>query len=137
MSVTYISAALRRQVEERANYRCEYCLLPGRVAFFSHEIDHVIAEKHGGATNADNLAYTCWRCNRHKGTDLGSFDPETGAFSFLFNPRTQEWAEHFTLSELELLGLTSEGRTSVKLLQMNSEERLAERQRLQSAFESE
>jgi hypothetical protein len=137
VSVTYISAALRRQVEERANYRCEYCLLPGRVAFFSHEIDHVIAEKHGGATNADNLAYTCWRCNRHKGTDLGSFDPETGAFSFLFNPRTQEWAEHFTLSELELLGLTSEGRTSVKLLQMNSEERLAERQRLQSAFESE
>ena len=103
MSVTYISAALRRQVEERANYRCEYCLLPARVAFFSHEIDHVIAEKHGGATNLDNLAYICWRCNRHKGTDLGSFDPETGAFSFLFNPRTQEWAEHFTLSEMELV----------------------------------
>jgi len=30
-------------------------LLPAGIAFFSHEIDHVIAEKHGGETNADNL----------------------------------------------------------------------------------
>ncbi|WP_448269897.1 HNH endonuclease [Nostoc sp. DSM 114159] len=130
MSVTYIPIVLRRLVEERANYRCEYCQLPAGVAFFAHEIDHVIAQKHGGATNADNLALTCWRCNRHKGTDLGSFDPETGAFSFLFNPRTQKWAEHFTFSELNLVGLTPMGRTTIRLLQINSDERLAERQRL-------
>ncbi|MEH2033453.1 MAG: HNH endonuclease signature motif containing protein [Nostoc sp.] len=130
MSVTYIPVVLRRLVEERANYKCEYCQLPAGVAFFSHEIDHVIAQKHGGATNADNLALTCWRCNRHKGTDLGSFDPETGAFSFLFNPRTQKWAEHFTFSELNLVGLTPIGRTTIRLLQINSDERLAERQRL-------
>jgi 5-methylcytosine-specific restriction endonuclease McrA len=80
---------LRRKVEERAAYQCEYCQLPAGVSFFPHEIDHIIAEKHGGKTEANNLAYTCWRCNRHKGTDLGSFDPETGEFSFLFNPRTQ------------------------------------------------
>ncbi|MEH1786211.1 MAG: HNH endonuclease signature motif containing protein [Nostoc sp.] len=72
MSVTYIPVVLRRLVEERANYKCEYCQLPAGVAFFSHEIDHVIAQKHGGATNSDNLALTGWRCNRHKGTDLGS-----------------------------------------------------------------
>ncbi|OYD93707.1 HNH endonuclease [Nostoc sp. 'Peltigera membranacea cyanobiont' 210A] len=130
MSATYIPVVLRRLVEERANYRCEYCQLPAGVAFFAHEIDHVIAQKHGGATNADNLALTCWRCNRHKGTDLGSFDPETGAFSFLFNPRTQKWAEHFTFSELNLVGLTPMGRTTIRLLQINSDERLAERQRL-------
>ncbi|WP_445629645.1 HNH endonuclease [Nostoc sp. DSM 114167] len=130
MSVTYIPIVLRRLVEERANYRCEYCQLPAGVAFFAHEIDHVITQKHGGATNADNLALTCWRCNRHKGTDLGSFDPETGAFSFLFNPRTQKWAEHFTFSELNLVGLTPMGRTTIRLLQINSDERLAERQRL-------
>ncbi|MEH2085341.1 HNH endonuclease [Nostoc sp.] len=130
MSATYIPIVLRRLVEERANYRCEYCQLPAGVAFFAHEIDHVIAQKHGGATNADNLALTCWRCNRHKGTDLGSFDPETGAFSFLFNPRTQKWAEHFTFSQLNLVGLTPMGRTTIRLLQINSDERLAERQRL-------
>ncbi len=86
--MTYIPAALRHRVEERALSKCEYCLLPADVAFFPHEVDHVIAQKHGGATDANNLAFTCWRCNRHKGTDLGSFDPQTGAFSFLFNPRT-------------------------------------------------
>lgn len=130
MSVTYIPAALRRLVEERANRLCEYCLLPADVSFFPHEVDHVIAEKHGGATNADNLALTCWRCNRHKGSDLGSFDPQTGAFSFLFNPRTQQWTEHFKFESLTMIGLTPEGRTTVKLLQLNNDERLAERQRL-------
>jgi hypothetical protein len=128
--VTYIPATLRRLVEERANHRCEYCLLPVGVAFFPHEVDHVIAEKHGGATNADNLAFACWRCNRYKGSDLGSFDPQTGTFSFLFNPRTQIWVEHFMLEHLMLMGLTPEGRTTVSLLQLNSDERIAERQRL-------
>ena len=130
MSSTYIPAALRREVEERAKHRCEYCLLPAKVSFFPHEIDHVIAQKHGGQTDADNLAFTCWRCNRHKGTDLGSFDPQTGEFSFLFNPRTQQWSEHFTFERVTIVGLMPEGRTTVKLLQFNSEERLAERQRL-------
>ncbi len=130
MSVTYIPAALRRLIEERANRLCEYCLLPADITFFPHEIDHVIAEKHGGETNADNLAFTCWRCNRHKGSDLGSFDPDTGAFSFLFNPRTQQWDEHFKFEELQIVGLTSEGRTTARLLQLNSDERLTERQRL-------
>ncbi|OCQ95750.1 HNH endonuclease [Nostoc sp. MBR 210] len=130
MSLSYIPVALRRLVEERANHKCEYCLLPTKVVFFPHEIDHIIAEKHGGKTDADNLALTCWRCNRHKGTDLGSFDPQTGVFSFLFNPRTQQWSEHFSFSELTIVGLTDVGRTTVHLLQMNNEERIAERQRL-------
>lgn len=50
MSVTYIPAALRRLVVNRADRRCEYCFLPAEVAFFPHEVDHVIAEKHGGVT---------------------------------------------------------------------------------------
>lgn len=130
MSLSYIPVALRRLVEERANQKCEYCLLPTKVAFFPHEIDHIISQKHGGKTDAENLALTCWRCNRHKGTDLGSFDPQTGAFSFLYNPRTQQWSEHFSFSELAIVGLTDVGRTTVHLLQMNNEERIAERQRL-------
>jgi HNH endonuclease len=137
MSSTYIPVSLRRLVEERANHRCEYCQLPVNISFFPHEIDHVIAEKHGGETNAENLALTCWRCNRHKGSDLGSFDPQSGEFSFLFNPRTQAWNEHFRREELEISGLTPEGRTTVKLLQLNSGDRLAERERLRSLFASE
>jgi len=130
VSITRISASLRRQIIERAGNRCEFCLLPAEVGFFPHEIDHVIAEKHGGKTEPDNLAYACWRCNRHKGTDLGSFDPETNGFSPLFNPRVQVWTEHFEFDGEQIIGLTSEGRTTVSLLQLNNKDRLGERARL-------
>jgi len=106
---------------------CEYCLLPAEVAFFPHEVDHVVAEKHGGATDIDNLAFACWRSNRHKGSDLPSFDPQTRQLSPLFNPRAQVWTEHFAYEGERIVGLTPEGRTTVNLLQLNSEERLSER----------
>ncbi len=125
--MTYIPAALRREVIERAGNRCEYCLLPAEVAFYPHEVDHIIAEKHGGATELDNLAFACWRCNRRKGSDVTSFDPQTGQLSPLFNPRTQVWVEHFAYEGERLNGLTPEGRTTVGLLQLNSADRLNER----------
>jgi hypothetical protein len=125
--LTYIPTTLRRQVIERAGNRCEYCLLPAEVAFFPHEVDHVVAEKHGGATESNNLALACWRCNRHKGSDLASFDPQTGQLSPLFNPRAQVWTEHFAYEQERIIGLTPEGRTTVNLLRLNSEERLIER----------
>jgi len=127
MSVTYIPAELRRLVIGRARRRCEYCGLSESISFYPHEIDHVVAEKHDGRTVADNLAYTCARCNRFKGSDLGSFDPLTGQFTFLFNPRTQIWEEHFAVSENRITGITPAGRVTVKLLQMNMPERIAER----------
>jgi len=66
MSTTYIPAELRRLVYERARGRCEYCLIPETVVLVSHQVDHIIAEKHGGLTEADNLALSC-ACNKHKG----------------------------------------------------------------------
>jgi uncharacterized Zn-finger protein len=50
----------------------------------------IIAEKHRGTTEAENLALACPYCNRAKGTDLGSIDPETGKLTPFFNPRTQK-----------------------------------------------
>ena len=128
MSTSHISAALRRLVTDRAGQKCEYCLLSSELSLFPHEIDHIIAEKHGGSTEADNLALTCWRCNRHKGSDLGSFDPLTGEFAFLFHPRQQQWADHLCfLNGAEIQGITPEGRVTVKLLQLNIPKRLIER----------
>jgi hypothetical protein len=125
--VTYVPAALRREIIERTGNRCEYCRLPAEVAFYPHEVDHVIAEKHGGTRDIDNLAFACWRCNRHKGTDLTSFDPQTQRLSPLFNPRTQVWAEHFAYEEVRVVGMTPEGRATVSLLRLNRDERLTER----------
>ncbi|NJN97879.1 MAG: HNH endonuclease [Anaerolineales bacterium] len=130
MSVSHIPTTVRRQVETPARHCCEYCLLPDGVSFFPHEIDHIIAEKHGGETTLENLALACWRYNRYKGTDLGSFDPQTGDFVFLFNPRAQQWTAHFRWQETLLDPLTPEGRTSVFLLRFNLPDRQDERKRL-------
>src|SRR5436305_7567093 len=97
MSETHIPAALRRLTRERAGERCEYCLIPESATLFTHPIDHIIAEKHGGLTVADNLALSCALCNGFKGSDLASVDPATGVVVPLFHPRRDRWADHFRL----------------------------------------
>lgn len=59
MSQTYIPMALRREVIERAGGCCEYCRLSQAAGMVDFALDHTIAEKHGGATTADNLSFTC------------------------------------------------------------------------------
>ena len=78
MTPAYLSASLREAVRRRANNRCEYCLLAEEDAVFPHEPDHIIAEKHGGPTTAENLAWACFDCNRFKGSDIASLDPASG-----------------------------------------------------------
>ena len=118
---------LRRQVLERAGNCCEYCLLPQEFAASTHQVDHVIAEKHGGQTVLENLALSCTVCNRRKGSDIGSLDPVTGLLVPLFHPRTQPWLEHFRLDGVHILGMTAEGLTTVAFLQLNAVGRLLER----------
>lgn len=123
-----ISSELRQLVWNRADQRCEYCRLPQFLAAHKHEPDHIIARQHGGDSSIDNLAYSCMRCNRRKGTNVGSFDPLTGKLVSLFNPRTQQWAEHFATDGALILPLTPEARVTVKLLDLNMVERLRERE---------
>jgi hypothetical protein len=125
---TYVPAALRRLVVERAGNRCEYCLFPQAASLFALEIEHIIAERHRGETTAENLALACPSCNRLKGSDLGSIDSETNRLTPLFHPRQQQWAEHFRWSGAEITPLTAEGRVTAFLLQFNHPDRLAERQ---------
>jgi 5-methylcytosine-specific restriction endonuclease McrA len=133
MSKTYIPAGLRRQVEERANSCCEYCLIPSFATFASHEIDHIIAEKHGGRTESDNLALSCTLCNKFKGSDIASIDPNTEKIVALYHPRQNLWHEHFRLSGAKFTSLTEIGRVTARLLQFNSIDRVKERQFLLDA----
>ena len=64
----------------------EYCLISEAVSFAKHQIDHVIAEKHGGQTVEENLALSCTLCNKYKGSDIASIDNKTGEIFPLFNP---------------------------------------------------
>lgn len=125
--MTYIPENLRRLVRQRANGYCEYCLLDETVTQISHEIDHIIAEKHRGTTVESNLTYACFDCNRHKGTDYGSFDPETEEHTMLFNPRMDRWNDHFRLNGGIIEPLTATGRVTVFLMRFNDPSRVAER----------
>jgi len=126
---TRISAALRREVRERARERCEYCLLAESQAFFPHEPDHLIATKHGGETISANLVLACFDCNRFKGPNIASLDPVTGELVSLFNPRTQRWSEHFKLNGGTIVPLTPVGPVTEKMLRLNLSVRAAARER--------
>jgi hypothetical protein len=114
----------------RAAGRCEYCLLPQDAVAYQHEPDHIIPRQHDGMTDADNLALACTRCNRYKGPNVGSFDPETGKLVPFYNPRTQVWQDHFRLDGPVIQPLTAEGRVTVKIFRLNDADRVEERQLL-------
>lgn len=127
MSLTHVPVELRRLVRARAGGCCEYCRVDEAVSFALHEIDHIVAEKHGGQTTAENLALSCTLCNRRKGSDLSSVDPETGRIVSLFHPRQDRWPDHFRFDGARIESLTPAGRATAHLLGFNSAARLSER----------
>jgi len=86
MSRARIPAALREAVRSRAGDCCEYCGVPDLGTFLGHEPDHIIATQHGGKTTLNNLALACLQCNRCKGPNIASVDPETQTNRAPFQP---------------------------------------------------
>ena len=123
----YVPAGLRRLVAARAEGLCEYCLIHEDDTFLGCQVEHVIAEKHGGATAAENLAYACVFCNRYKGSDLGSIAVSTGQLCRFFNPRADRWGDHFKFDGARIRPLTDVGEVTVRILEMNHPDRLVER----------
>jgi hypothetical protein len=128
--MTYISVAMRRRISERANQKCEYCLMSEADSYWAYEVDYIFAEKHGGETVESNLCLSCPDCNRYKGSDLAFLDPQTTEPVFLFHPRRDGWNIHFRLNGAYIEPLTPEGRATVRLLHFNDQERIKERTRL-------
>jgi hypothetical protein len=117
--------AIRSLVRRRAAERCEYCRIHQDAdPFFRFHIEHIIPRQHGGSTDATNLALACHHCNLHKGPNLSGIDPGSGALTPLFNPRLQAWEEHFSLQGVTIVGMTPQGRTTVRVLAMNKGARL-------------
>jgi hypothetical protein len=126
----YVSEELRQLVITRAANLCKYCLIDIEDTWLGGEVDHIISLKHGGATEADNLAYTCQPCNRNKGSDISSIHWPSGRLVRFFNPRIDPWAGHFELSGAIINPRTEIGEVTTRILDFNSSERLLERQGL-------
>ncbi|MYD11644.1 MAG: HNH endonuclease [Chloroflexi bacterium] len=85
------------------------------------EIDHIIPLTQKGETSPSNLSFSCVGCNLFKRDFVAAIDPESGAETALFNPRTQNWKDHFCWDDdkTSLIGLSAVGRATVSRLRIN------------------
>ena len=128
----WVPEARRRQAAERAEAICEYCLIHEDDTHLGCEVDHIVSEKHGGQTMAENLAYACFYCNRHKGSNVASIDPISGELVRLFNPRMDKWSDHFQLQGGRVEWKSRIGEATARLLGFNALERILERELLRA-----
>ena len=86
------------------------------------EIDHLLPEALDGTSEEANLWLACSNCNQHKWVKTTEIDPVTRAEVMLFNPRQQDWNEHFAWQTdgLYIVGLTAIGRATVAALDLNN-----------------
>jgi hypothetical protein len=116
---------LRQLVRQRAQDRCEYCRIPqAAIPWARFHVEHIRARQHGGSDDFNNLALACRRCNAFKGPNLSAIDPVSNDLANLFNPRQDEWTEHFAIEEFLIAGLTAVGRATAALLKMNDPDRV-------------
>lgn len=129
-----MDAATQRLVRNRAENRCEYCRLHQDAApFLRFHIEHTQAKQHIQDDTSDNLALACPDCNRYKGPNLTTLDPNTREVVLLYHPRKDNWHDHFVLDGHCIRGITQIGIATEKLLKFNSEERVEMRAELGSA----
>lgn len=122
--------ALLNLIWDRASSCCEYCQLPQARSRRTFEVDHIIAQQHGGQTIESNLCLACYDCSKLKGPNIASINPLSGQMAALFNPRRQRWADQFRWIGAVLEGKTPAGRVTVFLLRINDPERLLLRRAL-------
>ena len=116
--MTHIPAALRRLVIARAANRCEYCGLAQLSQVAAFHIDHVVPVVAGGQTIEGNLALACVSCSLQAARQTAT-DPETGHAAAIFNPRLEDWHNHFHWDGVVLTGTTAVGRATVEALALN------------------
>lgn len=117
----YIAVKLRNLVKKRADFHCEYCRIPEDFSPQPFCFEHILPKFAGGKTSAENLALACQGCNSFKATRTEFDDDLTNESVKLFNPRESKWTEHFIWNEdyTEIIGITAQGRATVKALKMN------------------
>ncbi len=109
-------------VAARAGHQCEYCHAPEAVFNFRFEVEHIVPRIRQGEDADHNLALSCRACNVRKASSVDHADPLSRTVVPLYNPRRDEWNEHFRLDgdTGNLEGRTPVGRATITCLGMNS-----------------
>jgi hypothetical protein len=117
--------SLLQQIRERAQYRCEYCHYPEILSTAPLSVDHIQPRSPGGTDEFENLALACRRCNERRYNFTQGPDPKTDLEAPIFNPRTQNWSDHFLWSTdgLCIIGITPVGRVTCQRIDLNDERR--------------
>ena len=120
--MSYLPTELRNLLLEADNRYCAYCHTSEANTGQPMTVDHIVPQAQGGQTVFGNLCFACRRCNEFKGSTIHAQDPLTGEVVDLFNPRQQNWADHFQWDETGalLIGLTETGRATIIALNMNN-----------------
>jgi hypothetical protein len=123
MARHYIPVAVDQRVRAAARNRCGYCLSPQHLVMARLEIEHIVPLAKGGTDHELNLWLSCPICNRYKAALTGAADPQTKQTVPLFNPRLQNWFEHFawTSDGTRIVGLTPTGRATVAALHLSDD----------------
>jgi hypothetical protein len=121
-------AEIVRQVERRADQRCEYCQMHQALQGGTFHVEHILPTSRGGPSSMENLAWSCPGCNLRKSDRIEAPDPDSGAIVPLFHPRSDSWPEHFEWDGYLLVGRTPTGRATVFVLDLNHPRRLLIRQ---------
>lgn len=100
-----ITPEQRQTIRELAGDCCEYCRVAQDSRLSKFQVDHIIPIKHGGRD-----------------------DPATGEATKLYDPRRQQWEDHFQINaDATLIGISPEGRATVVVLRLNEVSRVEHR----------
>lgn len=124
-----VPSSLREAVRHRARDHCEYCRTPVSASGQEFTVDHVIPRSQGGSDDLGNLSYCCFWCNSYKQATTEAADPRTKRAVRLFNPRVDNWDDHFRWSptSTRVIGRSATGRATVEALRLNRQSLLRSR----------
>jgi len=121
-----VTAEIREQVRQRANFACEFCGVTETDVGGELTLDHFQPTAKGGNDSPENLLYCCARCNQYK----ADYWPTHPGDLSLWNPRREPFAQHFdeqddgTLEHRTVAGLFT-----LKRLRLNRQPLVAHRLR--------
>lgn len=117
-----ISDDLRQRIRAASGDRCGYCRSPQYLVLGPLEIDHLTPTARGGSDAESNLWLACRMRNNYKSVQIEAPEPTSAQRVPLYNPREQQWSEHFGWSDdgTQIRGRAACVRATIIALQLNN-----------------